>query len=183
MARRQQRNRLVFASSWHLTICIPHAMEAPDCPFYCLMSRKKAVNINFYSLWFVPTGNDSEFIVSVADALFTRPLNAFFFSVLLYFVIVCNVKRYYVQITSMFKYICKLENCLSWVNQGLDKILKSMKMYQKIGAYPIAKMISIMLLILWKTTCFFLTSPSLKIWHLLRTFNTYLSIFFSFIMG
>ena len=32
-------------------------MEASHCPFNCWTSSREAVNTNFYSLWFDPTGN------------------------------------------------------------------------------------------------------------------------------
>ena len=57
MARRQRRDLLVFESSCHLPICLPHTMEASHCPFNCWTSSREAVNTNFYSLWFDSTGN------------------------------------------------------------------------------------------------------------------------------
>ena len=57
MARRQRRDLSVFESSCHLPICLLHTMEASHCPFTCWTSSRKAVNTNFYSLWFDPTGN------------------------------------------------------------------------------------------------------------------------------
>ena len=57
MARRQRRDLSVFESSCHLPACLPHTAEASHCPFDCWTSSRKAVNTNFYSLWFDPTRN------------------------------------------------------------------------------------------------------------------------------
>ena len=57
MARRQRRDLSVFESSCHLPTCLPHTAEASHCPFNCWTSSREAVNTNFYSLWFDPTGN------------------------------------------------------------------------------------------------------------------------------
>ena len=40
-----------------LLTCLPHKVEPSHCPFYCWPSSREAVNTNFYSLWFDPTGN------------------------------------------------------------------------------------------------------------------------------
>ena len=57
MARRQRRDLSVFESSCHPPTCLPHTLEASHCPFNCWTSSREAVNTNFYSLWFDPTGN------------------------------------------------------------------------------------------------------------------------------
>ena len=57
MARRQRKDLSVFESSCHLPTCLPLSAEASHCPFNCWTSSRKAVNTNFYSLWFDPTGN------------------------------------------------------------------------------------------------------------------------------
>ena len=57
MARWQQKDLSVFESSCHLPTCLPHIMEASHCPFNCWTSSREAVNTNFSSLWFDPTGN------------------------------------------------------------------------------------------------------------------------------
>ena len=36
---------------------LPHTVEASYCPFNSWTSSRKAVNTNFYGLWFDPTGN------------------------------------------------------------------------------------------------------------------------------
>ena len=56
-ARTRHRDRLVFESSCPLPTCLPHTVKASHCSFQCLTSSKEAVNTNFYSLWFDPTGN------------------------------------------------------------------------------------------------------------------------------
>ena len=57
MARRERRDLSVFEWSCHLPTCLPHTAEASHCPFNCWMSSREAVNTNFYSLRFDPTGN------------------------------------------------------------------------------------------------------------------------------
>ena len=57
MPRRQRKDLSVFESSCHLPTCLPHTAEASYCPFNCWTSSRKAVNINFYSLCYDPTGN------------------------------------------------------------------------------------------------------------------------------
>ena len=40
-----------------LPSCLLHTAEAQHCPYNCWTSSRKAVNTNFCSLWFHPTGN------------------------------------------------------------------------------------------------------------------------------
>ena len=71
---------LVFQSSCHLPTCLPHTVEASQCPFNCWMSSRKAVNTNFYNFWFDQTGNRTRvyrfssrrFIHSTTDRLLDR---------------------------------------------------------------------------------------------------------------
>ena len=59
MARKQQRDLLVFESSCHLPTCLPHAVKASHCPFNCWTSSRRAVNPNYYSLWFERARNQT----------------------------------------------------------------------------------------------------------------------------
>ena len=54
LTRRQWRDLLSQAAT-----CLPLTAEAPHCPFNCWTSSREAVNTNFYSLWFDPTGNQT----------------------------------------------------------------------------------------------------------------------------
>ena len=46
-----------FRSASQAATCMPHMAEASHCPFNCCTSSREAVNTNFYSVWFDPTGN------------------------------------------------------------------------------------------------------------------------------
>ena len=59
LARKQRMDLLVFESSCHLPTCLPHTAEASLGLFQCWTSSNQAVNTNFYSLWFVPTWNQT----------------------------------------------------------------------------------------------------------------------------
>ena len=49
--------KIVFHSiSYH---ALPHTVEASHCSFNCRTSSREAVNTNFFSLWFDPTGNQT----------------------------------------------------------------------------------------------------------------------------
>ena len=59
-ARRQQKDLSVFESSCNLPTYLPHTAEASYCPFNCGTSSREAVNTNFCSLSFDPTGNRTQ---------------------------------------------------------------------------------------------------------------------------
>ena len=59
LARRERRDYLVFKSSCHLLTCLLQMVEASCCPFICWTSSRKAVNTNFFSLWFGTAENQT----------------------------------------------------------------------------------------------------------------------------
>ena len=66
MARRQRRCYAVFKSSSHQPTCLPHTVEASQCPFYCWTSSNKAFNINVCILWVEITANQIRVISAVS---------------------------------------------------------------------------------------------------------------------
>ena len=49
-----------FRSSSQAATCLPHTAKSSYCPFNCWTSSREAVNTNFYSLWYDPTGNRTQ---------------------------------------------------------------------------------------------------------------------------
>ena len=64
-ARRQQNDSLIFESRCHLPACLPHSVEASQCPLYCRTSNREAVNTNFIIFDFARPRIELESTVSV----------------------------------------------------------------------------------------------------------------------
>ena len=70
----QRRDLSVFESSYHLPTCLPHMVEASHCFLIAERQAGKLWIPIFIDFDFTRPGIEPESIVSIADALCTRPL-------------------------------------------------------------------------------------------------------------